>query len=29
VGFVDQSYMCRVLRAETGHSPSALRAALA
>jgi AraC-like DNA-binding protein len=28
VGFVDQSYMCRVLRAETGQTPSALRAAL-
>jgi AraC-like DNA-binding protein len=28
VGFTDQSYMCRVLRRETGRSPSALRALL-
>lgn len=28
-GFADQSHLCRVLRQETGHSPSALRHALA
>jgi AraC-like DNA-binding protein len=29
VGFTDQGYMCRVLRRETGRTPSALRALLA
>jgi AraC-like DNA-binding protein len=29
VGFVDQSYMCRVLRRETGETPAALRGLLA
>lgn len=29
LGFADQSHLCRVLRAETGSTPSALRAALA
>lgn len=29
VGFGDQSYLCRVIRAETGGTPAALRAALA
>jgi AraC-like DNA-binding protein len=29
VGFADQSHLCRVLRDETGHTPSALRQALA
>jgi AraC-like DNA-binding protein len=28
-GFADQSHLCRVLRAETGRTPAALRAALA
>lgn len=28
VGFVDQSYLCRVVRAETGQTPAALRALL-
>jgi AraC-like DNA-binding protein len=28
LGFADQSHMCRVIRSETGHSPSMLRAAL-
>ena len=28
-GFADQSHLCRVLRAETGATPAALRAALA
>jgi AraC-like DNA-binding protein len=28
-GFSDQSYMCRVIRAETGRTPAALRRALA
>jgi AraC-like DNA-binding protein len=27
-GFADQSHLCRVLRSETAHTPSALRAAL-
>jgi AraC-like DNA-binding protein len=27
-GFADQSHLCRVLRAETGHPPSALREAI-
>ncbi|MQA75171.1 MAG: helix-turn-helix domain-containing protein, partial [Solirubrobacterales bacterium] len=29
LGFADQSHLCRVLRGETGRTPSALRAALA
>jgi AraC-like DNA-binding protein len=29
VGFTDQSHLCRVVRGETGRTPSALRAALA
>ena len=29
LGFADQSHLCRVLKGETGHSPAALRAALA
>lgn len=29
VGFADQSHLCRVIRSETGHTPSALRRALA
>jgi len=29
LGFTDQSYMCRVIRAETGSTPRALRRALA
>jgi AraC-like DNA-binding protein len=29
LGFADQSHLCRVVRAETGRTPSALRAALA
>ncbi len=29
LGFADQSHLCRVLRSETGTSPSALRHALA
>jgi len=29
VGFVDQSHLCRVVRRETGHTPSALRRLLA
>lgn len=29
LGFVDQSHLCRVIRAETGETPSALRRALA
>jgi AraC-like DNA-binding protein len=28
-GFADQSHLCRVVRAETGSTPRALRAALA
>jgi AraC-like DNA-binding protein len=28
VGFADQSHLCRVVRAELGHTPAALRAAL-
>jgi AraC-like DNA-binding protein len=28
-GFADQSHLCRVIRSETGQTPSALRAALA
>jgi AraC-like DNA-binding protein len=28
-GFADQSHLCRILRNETGHTPAALRAALA
>jgi AraC-like DNA-binding protein len=28
VGFADQSHLCRVLRAETGQPPSALRQAI-
>jgi AraC-like DNA-binding protein len=28
VGFVDQSHFCRVVRSETGHTPSSLRRAL-
>jgi AraC-like DNA-binding protein len=28
-GFADQSHLCRILRQETGHTPSALRNALA
>jgi AraC-like DNA-binding protein len=28
VGFADQSHLCRVMRAELGHTPAALRAAL-
>jgi AraC-like DNA-binding protein len=27
-GFADHSHLCRVLRSETAHTPSALRAAL-
>jgi len=27
-GFADQSHLCRVLRAETGHPPSTLRQAI-
>jgi AraC-like DNA-binding protein len=29
LGFADQSHLCRVVRAETGSTPAALRAALA
>ena len=29
IGFADQSHLCRVIRSETGQTPSALRAALA
>jgi AraC-like DNA-binding protein len=29
LGFADHSHLCRVLRIETGHTPSALRYALA
>lgn len=29
LGFADQSHLCRVVRAEMGHTPAALRAALA
>jgi len=29
VGFADHSHLCRVVRSETGHTPSALRRALA
>jgi AraC-like DNA-binding protein len=29
LGFADQSHLCRVLRSETGHTPSALRHILA
>ena len=29
LGFADQGHLCRVIRAETGHTPSALRRALA
>jgi AraC-like DNA-binding protein len=29
LGFADQSHLCRVVRSETGHTPSALRRALA
>jgi AraC-like DNA-binding protein len=29
LGFADQSHLCRVIRSETGHTPSALRHALA
>ncbi|HEY5343790.1 MAG TPA: helix-turn-helix transcriptional regulator [Solirubrobacteraceae bacterium] len=29
LGFADQSHLCRVLRSETGHTPSALRHVLA
>jgi AraC-like DNA-binding protein len=29
LGFADQSHLCRVIRSETGHTPSALRGALA
>jgi AraC-like DNA-binding protein len=29
VGFADQSHLCRVIRAETGTTPAALRGALA
>ncbi len=29
LGFADQSHLCRVLRSETGRTPSALRHALA
>lgn len=29
LGFADQGHLCRVIRAETGHTPSALRGALA
>jgi AraC-like DNA-binding protein len=29
LGFADQSHLCRVIRSETGHTPSALRRALA
>jgi AraC-like DNA-binding protein len=29
LGFADQSHLCRVIRSETGETPSALRAALA
>jgi AraC-like DNA-binding protein len=29
VGFADQSHLCRVVRDETGHTPAALRVALA
>ena len=29
LGFADQSHLCRVVRAETGTTPAALRAALA
>jgi AraC-like DNA-binding protein len=28
VGFIDQSHLCRVIRTETGHTPTALRRAL-
>jgi AraC-like DNA-binding protein len=28
LGFADQSHLCRVIRAETGSTPSSLRAAL-
>jgi AraC-like DNA-binding protein len=28
LGFADQSHLCRVIRSETGHTPSALRRAL-
>jgi AraC-like DNA-binding protein len=29
LGFADQSHLCRVVRRETGYTPSALRQALA
>ena len=29
LGFADQGHLCRVIRGETGHTPSALRRALA
>ena len=29
LGFADQSHLCRVIRSETGQTPSALRRALA
>ncbi|HTB49525.1 MAG TPA: helix-turn-helix domain-containing protein, partial [Solirubrobacteraceae bacterium] len=29
VGFADQSHLCRVIGQETGHTPAALRQALA
>lgn len=29
VGFADQAHLCRVIRGQTGHTPSALRSALA
>jgi AraC-like DNA-binding protein len=29
LGFTDQSHLCRILRSETGHTPSALRQILA
>jgi AraC-like DNA-binding protein len=29
LGFADQSHLCHVIRSETGHTPSALRRALA
>jgi AraC-like DNA-binding protein len=29
LGFADQSHLCRVIRAETGRTPAALRRALA
>ncbi|HEX8856251.1 MAG TPA: AraC family transcriptional regulator, partial [Thermoleophilaceae bacterium] len=29
LGFADQSHLCRVMRAETGRTPSALRRVLA